>query len=200
MKDADFPSDKIPLVEFAAEKGLEELYMLAWHQAWNHVREFPGMPQSPYMDEGFAADRIWIWDTCFMVQFCKYAFDSFPGAVSLDNFYKPLLDKTPTPMPIHHPDNPPLLAWAEYSSYILSGNRERMKKVMVKNRYLQRFFELFDSYKPGSAPEGAIWKVYLEKTKLGYHWLGGSSGMDNTPRGGVPATEENADAIYRKML
>lgn len=50
-----------------------------------------------YMDENCYEDQIWIWDTCFMVLFAKYAPRAFPGIESLDNLYKPIHEKAATP-------------------------------------------------------------------------------------------------------
>ena len=66
------------------------LYQKAWELAYAHVRDIPGMPQTPYMDEAFCDTQIWIWDTCFMTLFCKYAPDVFPGVETLRNFYDTL--------------------------------------------------------------------------------------------------------------
>src|SRR5689334_20068651 len=79
-----------PVYDDAPE--LVDLYWVAWQQAWDHVVSRDGMAQSPYMDEGFDPDTIWIWDTCFMTHFCKYAPHVFPGIESLDNFYRRMYD------------------------------------------------------------------------------------------------------------
>ena len=50
-----------------------ELYYKAWELARAHVKHIEGMPQDPYMDEAFCETQVWIWDTCFMSLFCKYA-------------------------------------------------------------------------------------------------------------------------------
>ena len=65
----------------------DKLYQKAWELAHNHIRHIEGMPKTPYMDEAFCDTQIWIWDTCFMSLFCKYAADVFPGKESLCNFY-----------------------------------------------------------------------------------------------------------------
>lgn len=71
-----------------------ELYHKTWEIAAGRVRKGPeGLPGSPYMDENCYEDQIWIWDTCFMVLFAKYAPNSFPGEGSMDNLYKPIWDK-----------------------------------------------------------------------------------------------------------
>ena len=64
-----------------------ELYWKAWELAHDHIKDIPGLPQTPYMDEAFCDTQIWIWDTCFMSLFCKFAGDLFPGVESLRNFY-----------------------------------------------------------------------------------------------------------------
>lgn len=56
-----------------------ELYRKAWELAHDHIKEVPGLPQTPYMDEAASPYDIWIWDTCFMSLFCKYAQSRFPG-------------------------------------------------------------------------------------------------------------------------
>lgn len=81
---------RIPEPVFDQNPDWVEFYWKAWELAWDHVIHRPGAPASPYMDEGFDPDTIWIWDTCFMVHFCKYAPDVFPGIASFDNFYGPL--------------------------------------------------------------------------------------------------------------
>ena len=67
-----------------------KLYDFAWQCAHDHIVDFPGMPQTPFMDEAFCPEFLWIWDTCFMALFCKYAQREFPGYQSLMNFYEPL--------------------------------------------------------------------------------------------------------------
>ena len=118
------------------------LYQKAWELAHDHIRHIDGMPQTPYMDEAFCDTQIWIWDTCFMSMFCKYAQDVFPGKESLRNFYDVLYgDKNlpfvipterepewtgatagvPIRIKIHIADNPPLFARKADDSTLLPG-------------------------------------------------------------------------------
>ena len=80
------------------------LYEKAWALAYAHIRDIPGMPQTPYMDEAFCDTQIWIWDTCFMSLFCKYGREVFPGVESLSNFYEVLYGegKLPFVIPTAH--------------------------------------------------------------------------------------------------
>ncbi len=193
----------IPEIVYRREPELAKFVNFAWTLARHHITECPGAPQTPYMDEGFAPDRIWIWDTCFMALYCKYAPHLFPGIESLRNFYLPMLDgKTDTPLRIHIPDNPPLFAWAELEYFHMTGDRKHLDEVFFVKKYPQRMFELFESFRAGqSFPYmTSIFPVQWEKTPMGYHWSGGRCGMDNSPRGDFPYTVIDNDPAYRKIL
>ena len=175
----------VPQPVFEKNPAYVDLYYEAWKQAYTHLDDKKGMVQTPYMDEAFDGNNIWIWDTCFMVLFCRYAPDSFPGIESLNNFYKPMHAGAKLPINIHILDNPPLFAWAEYEYYKLTGDKTHIKQLINKDQYLQKHFKWFDTVRPGyklpHSPTGAV--TWLKRVKYGYHWEGGRSGMDNTPRG-----------------
>jgi hypothetical protein len=165
------------------EDGLLALYDEAWKLAREHIQTVPGLPQSPYMDEGFDPSTLWIWDTCFMAQFCKYAPRDFPGVESLENFYVPMLDGGEIPLRIEIPDNPPLFAWTEYEHFKVTGDLTRVRRIVQEKRWLQRHFEWFESCKPGVVIANSAPTCLERVDHRGYHWEGGRSGMDNTPRG-----------------
>ena len=106
-----FPKAEIPEVIFDEHPEWVELYWEAWRSAWRHVYESAATPVSPYMGEGCATSRVWIWDTSLMSFFCRYAAHTFPGIESLDNLYA-IMSGAPAGLKIQHPDNPPLPAWA----------------------------------------------------------------------------------------
>ncbi len=181
-----------------------DFYYKAWELAHDHVRDIPGMPQNPYMDEGFCDTQVWVWDTCFMTQFCKFAAEVFPGVETLNNFYevlygtKSLAKIIPSPKEpfwtfakpgvendiyIHIADQPPLFAWGEYENALISGDKEHLKELLYEKQYLQKHYEWFDSLKEKYTPRGVFLPTTIISKELGYHWEGGSSGMDNTPRG-----------------
>ncbi len=184
--------DQVPEPIFDKEPGYTNLYWTAWELAHEKVRAQRNLPRSPYMDEGFWDDTIWIWDTCFMALFCKYSPREFPGVESLNNFYVPLhgnaYEEGTYPLNIQHPDNPPLFAWVEYENFLFNGNEQHVKKLLTEQKYLQKHFEWFNEVEPGwsfksqaehrkkSAP------VKIRKVENGYYWGGVQSGMDNTPR------------------
>ncbi len=181
----------------------DRLYNKAWELAYAHVRHIPGMPQTPYMDEAFCDTQIWIWDTCFMTLFCKYAPDVFPGVESLRNFYDVLYGGkslpvivtterepewtgfkpgTHTPIFVHIADNPPLFAFAEYENALFHGDKDYIKDLLYNRGVLQKHYEWFENVKGPITPDGVSLPTCLISEELGYRWEGGRSGMDNTPR------------------
>lgn len=195
---------EIPIPVLEEKPEYLELYWKAWELAHDHVKEIPGMPQSPYMDEAFILTDIWIWDTCFMLFFCRYAPHIFPGIQTLNNFYQPLYDGKklpqvvphglpawchledgkPTQLMIHIPDNPPLFAWAEYNYALMTGDKEHLRDLLLRKQYLQKHFAWMESlFIAGWKTDFTRAPTCLVKRPDGYFWEGGRSGMDNTPRG-----------------
>lgn len=178
-----FDKNLIPQPVFEEEPGLVELYWVAWEQAWHHVKHQKGLVQELYMDEGLWDDTIWIWDSEFMVMFCKYAPKLFPGIQTLDNFYYTMLEDTTSSLRIQHPDNPPFFAWVESEYYKFTNDKEHIKKLLYDKQFLQRYFHWFDNLSPGMKLNFDHVDIALKKKEFGYNWGGIMSGMDNTPRG-----------------
>ncbi len=161
-----------------------EFYYAAWQSAWTHIFSTRGAPVSPYMNEGIRCHKIWIWDTCFMVQFCRYAADVFPGIESLDNFYRVMHDGENMVLKVHIPDNPPLFAWTEYEYFKHTGDVERVKHILLEKEYLQRHYNWLNGCKAGVLFDYATSITGAELVPgKGFKWSGAKAGMDNTPRG-----------------
>ena len=196
---------EVPTPLCSAHPEYLELYWKAWELVYDHIVDLPGMPQTPYMDEAFCDSDIWIWDTCFMSLFCKYAQKQFPGVESLNNFYEVLYgDKSlpviitrnapewtgeiigrPARIRIHLLDNPPLFSWAEYENSLFSGNRDHLHELLEEHRYLQKHFQFLESLSGRYSSPKLRAETWWRKHPLGYFWEGGRSGMDNTPRGRI---------------
>lgn len=182
----------------------KEIYDFAWKLAFDHIKSIEGMPQNPYMDEAFCATQVWIWDTCFMTLFCKYAREVFPGVETFKNFYSVLYQgghlptiitpedepswttakpNKPFEIKVHIADNPPLFAWAEYENALLSGDKEYIKDLLYIKKNLQKHYAWFENLTEHTKPRGVLNPTCLIAEKYGYKWEGGCSGMDNTPRG-----------------
>ena len=191
-----------PQLIFEEIPELTQLSDFAWKCAKDHILSHEGIPQSPYMDEGFDPTQIWIWDTCFMSLYCKYDPQEYPGIESLRNFYAPMLENAQTSLGIRIPDNPPLFAWAELENYRMTGNRAHLEEIFFVRRYPQKMYELFENFHYGDHPSYMTSNapVQWEKSGPGYHWSGGRCGMDNTPRGGFGAEIMDNDPAYRSVL
>ncbi len=182
----------------------EDFYIKAWELAHDHIKSIEGMPQSPYMDEAFCNTQIWIWDTCFMAQFCKFAASVFPGIESFSNFYEVLYGEKSLPkiltdekepawahaipgrennIYIHIADNPPLFAWVELENAKWSKDTSRIKELLYEKQFLQKHYHWLEGLKAQEKPRGVFNKTCLISEEIGYRWEGGRSGMDNTPRG-----------------
>lgn len=175
------------------DTALVNLYYKTWEIAAGRVRRGPaGLPASPYLDENCYEDQIWIWDSCFMVLFSKYAPKAYPGKETLLNLYVPIHDHVRTPLLIHLRDNPPLFAWTEWENYRFTGDTAQVNLVIDRKRYLQKHFDYFNNVPKGNVDTLAspaynpIHRgVVRDKAGqiIGFTWKGGASGMDNTPRG-----------------
>lgn len=193
----------VPQPVYAADTSFVELYYKAWELASEHIRHEEGLASPRYMDEGCldgtGTQTIWIWDTAFMSLFCKYAPDYFPGVESLRNFYEPVLDGKPSPLRIHHPDNPPLFAWVEYDNYKFTADRTHLDSLLRVHQYLQRWYGYFNELKPGKEFVFKHRPIALRRQSKGFEWAGNQSGMDNTPRG-RDGTILWVDAISQQAL
>ncbi|GAB5456977.1 MAG: trehalase family glycosidase [Henriciella sp.] len=196
-----FDTSWVPEPVLDGDQELIDLYYLAWTQAWDHVKTQEGLPSSPYMDEAFWADTIWIWDTAFMVHFTKYASNRFPGIQSFDNFYETMHGPKDTPLFIQHADNPPLFAWIEYEYARVTGDKDRLKRIYSDKQFLQKHFDFFETSTLGLKFDYMGRYNYAEKHPLGYFWSGDASGMDNSPRGrGDQSNLLWLDAISQQAL
>ena len=196
--------DFVPVPVFEENPAFFEFYMKAWESAYKHIKDIPGFPQTPYMDEAFCETQLWIWDSCFMAIFCKYAREAFPGVETLRNFYEVLCNGkklseimpgenepdwtgavagTPYEVKVHIADNPPLFAWAEYENALLSGDVGYIKTLLYEEKFLQKHYEWIENLRKSEELRGVFAPTCLIAEKYGYKWEGGRSGMDNTPRG-----------------
>lgn len=191
----------LPQPVFEENPAFVDLYWKAWELAWGRVKYQEGIPQSPYMDENLWDHAIWIWDTEFMVMFCRYAPHVFPGIESLNNFYESILNKRPSSLSIQHPDNPPFYSWVEYDYYKFTNDKEHIKNLIVDNEFPQRHYDWFDSLKRGTKLHFKHADIKLEKRGIGYLWGKTPSGMDNTPRGrGAKGNLLWMDALAQQAL
>jgi hypothetical protein len=178
-----FDKTKVPEPIFDENPNFIDLYYIAWKSAWGHVVKRDDMPEKLYLDEAMTPHVIWVWDTCFMTLFCKYAFDYFPGIQSLNNFYYIIHDRKKSGAKIHFSDNPPLFAWVESEYFNFTGDLNRLRWVLEDRKYLQKHFDFMELTRGWRKPLNVLVSKCSRKYDIGYKWRGNTSGMDNTPRG-----------------
>lgn len=166
-----------PILE--GEPGLRDLYWRCWAIAFDKVRHpDPKSGLKPFVDAAFN-QNIFQWDTCFMIGFLRYVSRALPIENTLDNFYAKQHDNGQICREINsitgidfwgadHPSglNPPLFADSEWQLYKLTGNRDRLKKVLPNLVQYDRWIQANRRHDDG----------------IGYWTTSLASGMDNTPR------------------
>ena len=156
-----------------------DLYWRSWAIAFDKVKagsERAGT--SDHVDAAFS-DNLFQWDSCFMIDFLRYATHVLPVYGTLDNFYSKQHANGFICREINgitgddfwedsHPSciNPPLFADAEWRMYSVTGDSERIKSVLEP---LLRYYEWLERHRRAN-------------DEVGYWTTALASGMDNTPR------------------
>ncbi len=164
--------EDLPKVHFKDHPEWEEIFDATWQMHKSNIKKIPAgcNPDRPYfVDEAFA-ERIFAWDTLFMMMFDKYGQNQFPTLSSLDNFYLHQTDKPGQeddgyiPREIYEETgadfhegytdvrsvNPPLWAWAEWEQYQIHGDVSRFSKVIKGKTLFERLvshFNFIERYK-----------------------------------------------------
>lgn len=180
--------DELPVITCASHPGWVDLYNTALRLAFNNI-EYPDRDGwKPQMSCMPGSGTIWQWDSCFMALFAKYSNGLLPGTNNLDNLYSLQDDDGYLSMAYKIATgkeafgqriNPPIYAWVEWENFLLSGDELRLADVLPK---LVRYYH---------------WIKNNRRRESGLYWFEdpGSSGMDNSPRGGYLSSERNGSDI-----
>lgn len=177
------------------------MYEKAWQIAFKNLRQ-------PAVNSGFIASFIdpafnpntFLWDTCFMTMFGRYARHNFNFMGSLDNFYAKQHDDGFICREINtysgqdlfqsldpRSTGPNILAWTEWQHYQHSQDRQRLRDVFPVLIGYHRWWQEWRTH-----PDGSYWTS------------GWGSGMDNQTR--VPDSEYHhrhytwVDAMMQQAL
>lgn len=166
-----------------------ELYDRTWELAFQNVEYISQEGWKPQMTCMPGVNTIWQWDSCFMTFITNYANGTITALNNLDNLYRlrresdgymSMAYRISTEQPAWPGRiNPPLMAWAEWESYLITGDGERLKKVLP-------------------ALEGNYQFIENNRRRVsGLYWFEdpGSSGMDNSPRGPYACPELDGSGI-----
>lgn len=173
-----FDKASLPEPVFEGKPEWLALYYKAWELAFQNIDYVQKEGWKPQLTCMPGVGFIWQWDSCFMTLITNYSNGTLSALNNLDNLYR-LRRKSDGYMSMAYcieteepaygeRINPPLMAWAEWEAYLISGDSSRFETVLPA---LEAFF------------------AYIEKSRTrncGLYWFEdpGSSGMDNAPRGG----------------
>jgi glycogen debranching enzyme len=157
-----------------------ELYRLACSLGLENIEFVDKEGWHPQLTCMPGEGKLWLWDSCFMALFARYTNGLLPGLNNLDNLYQfqredgflamcyVIEDGSPA---YGERINPPLLAWAEWQSFRMSGDVGRLERVFPRLLKLHQ------------------WLMRNRRRENGLFWFEdtGSSGMDNSPRSGYYA-------------
>ena len=166
-----------------------ELYYKTWELAFQNVEYIDQEGWKPQMTCMPGVNTVWQWDSCFMTFITNYANGTISALNNLDNLYRlrresdgymSMAYRISTELPAWPGRiNPPLMAWAEWEAYCVSGDKLRLEQVIP-------------------AIEGNYHFIENNRRRVsGLYWFEdpGSSGMDNAPRGPYACPELDGSGI-----
>ncbi len=183
-----YQPDALPIITCASHPEWVGLYNTALRLAFSNI-EYPDRGDwKPQMSCMPNSGTIWQWDSCFMALFAKYSNGLLPGVNNLDNLYSLQDEDGYISMAYRIASgepafgqriNPPIYAWVEWENFLLSGDESRLADVLPK---LVNYYH---------------WIKNNRRRESGLYWFEdpGSSGMDNSPRGGYSSSELNGSDI-----
>ena len=161
---------------------LVNVYDKAWELLYSRMKtpsSASGLVRT-YIDEAFSSNRLFQWDVAAMMWFVKYMHRSFEGVGTFDNFYVVQQDDGGIARIVNEDNggvnfyvddgevNPPLFVEAELQAFRLTGDVDRIRRIMPALR------------------EYVDWVSIVRWSQGSTHQLwwndGGGSGLDNTPR------------------
>lgn len=171
--------DRLPEPVWDENPDALKSYYKAWKIAFGNIKK-PTKKNgfvAPYIDAAFNG-HMFLWDSCFMLMFGKYARPVFDFQKTLDNFYckqekdgffgREIDEKTGESCFFRHDPTstgPEIPAWCEWEYYKASGDKERLLKVFYPLLSYHRWFKAYRRH-----PDGSYWST------------GWGCGMDNLPR------------------
>ncbi len=171
--------DRLPVPIWENHQDCIDCYNKAWQIGFRNLRKsLPGTGMvSHYIDTAFN-DALFMWDSCFILMFGKYADRIFPFQKTLDNFYasqhkdgficRVLMEDTGRDRFTRYDPSatgPDIMAWCEWEYYHNFGDKERLARVFPPLMAYHRWMRLNHTW-----PDGT------------YFSSGWGCGMDNMPR------------------
>ena len=192
MKKYVYEKEKLPRPILEGRKEFIDLYYQAWELAFKNVEYIERDGWKDILTCMPGVGIMWQWDSCIMTFITNYSNGTLSALNNLDNLYMlrrssdgfmsmayNLEDGKPT---YGERINPPLMAWAEWEHYLISGDSSRFERVLPALEGIYSFIEK---------------NRRRESCELYYFEDTGSSGMDNSPVSGYGAVHlDGSDTCF----
>jgi glycogen debranching enzyme len=171
---------RLPVPVLEADDGLIGMYWYCWKTLFSSSWLFPPTAPDHQAVANLLGARDWgmggstvVWDTCFMLHFARYANPAYPFITALDNCYARQhdngficreADAQNREVYWQFPLNPPLFAWTEWENYRISGDIERLRRVLMP---VVKHYE---------------WWMKYQRRVNGLYWNDGYNEADDSPR------------------
>ena len=191
MQKYNYNKNALPIPVLEDKPEWVDLYYKTWELAFQNIDYIQKAGWKPQLTCMPGVGVVWQWDSCLMAFITNYANGTLSALNNLDNLYRlrrisdgymSMAYRIEEEEPAYGERiNPPLMAWAEWGAYSVSGDTSRFEKVLP-------------------ALEGCFYFIEKNRTRnCGLYWFEdpGSSGMDNAPRGGYYSLAQNgSDLCY----
>ena len=192
MKKYIYEKEKLPRPVLDGRESFIDLYYAAWELAFKNVEYIDKDGWQDILTCMPGVGIMWQWDSCIMTFITNYSNGTLSALNNLDNLYMlrrksdgfmamayNLDDGAPT---YGERINPPLMAWAEWEHYLISGDASRFERVLPALEGIYSFIE-------NNRKRESCDLYYFEDT--------GSSGMDNSPVSGYAAAHlDGSDTCF----
>lgn len=181
-----YEKEKLPRPIFDGREDFIRLYYKAWKTAFDNVEYVDKPGWKPVLTCMPGVGILWQWDSCIMTFITNYANGTLSAFQNLDNLYRLRDEKSgfmamAYTMETEEPTypgriNPPLMAWAEWEHYAVTGDGSRFARVLPALEGIYRFIE-----------------EHRRRKSCDLYWFEdtGSSGMDNSPVSGYHSPSLN---------
>ena len=182
----------LPRPVFKEREDFVDLYYKAWELAFKNVEYIDRQGWKSILTCMPGVGIMWQWDSCIMTFITNYSNGTLSALNNLDNLYM-LRRKSDGFMAMAYnlengePTygeriNPPLMAWAEWEHYLISGDSSRFAMSLEALEGIYSFIE-------NNRRRESCLLYWFEDT--------GSSGMDNSPVSGYGASHlDGSDTCF----
>lgn len=187
-----YDKERLPHPILEGRDDFIDLYYKAWELAFKNVEYIDKNGWKDILTCMPGVGIMWQWDSCIMTFITNYSNGTISALNNLDNLYM-LRDKETGFMAMaYNLDdgkstygqriNPPLMAWAEWEHYLISGDSSRFERVAPALEGIYNFIE-----------------KNRRRESCDLYWFEdtGSSGMDNSPVSGYQSPDlDGSDTCF----